>query len=89
MDMDNITGLLEAILRETFNAEWEVEKEFGNEAPGIVINMRVNIDRTKNKVMEFFNGRMETFIKETFRMIWKTDMEKCTGQMEKFTKGNG
>jgi len=46
-----------------------VEKEFGNEAPGIVINMRVNIDRTKNKVMEFFNGRMETFIKETFRMI--------------------
>lgn len=89
MDMDNITGLLEAILKEIFNAEWEMEKEFGNEVLGIAINMRVNIDRTKNKVMEFFSGRMETFTKETFRTIWKTDMDKCTGQMGKFTKGNG
>jgi hypothetical protein len=46
-----------------------MEKEFGNEVLGIAINMRVNIDRTKNKVMEFFSGRMETFTKETFRMI--------------------
>lgn len=40
-------------------------------------------------VMENFDGQVAIFTKETIWTMRDTDMEKCTGLMEAFTKVNG
>ncbi len=39
--------------------------------------------------MVYFLGQVEIYTKETMKMNQETDMAKCIGLMEAFTKANG
>ena len=44
---------------------------------------------TRKTGKEYFNGRVEMFIKESIKMMKERAMEKCTGSMAQPTKENG
>jgi len=54
-----------------------MEKAFGNEEWATPINIKDNINKIKNKDMEYLSGKMVTYIKEIFQMTCEMVMVKC------------
>jgi hypothetical protein len=52
-------------------------KAFGNEEWATPINIKDNINKIKNKDMEYLSGKMVTYIKEIFQMTCEMVMVKC------------
>ena len=55
----------------------------------LVINIKVNIIKIKNKVMVYLLGKVEMFTKEILIMIYEMDMVRCIGVTEATIRGNG
>lgn len=89
MDMENIIGLLVAIIKETFNTAWEVEKGFGREDQETLIGTKVSTKMIRKKVLEHLFGKMDVYTKEISLMIFETVMVKCSGRMAEVIKENG
>lgn len=51
----------------------------GKRELGTVINMRENIYKIRNMVMEFLAGLGETFIRVTINKMFELGSDKCTG----------
>ena len=66
-----------------------MDKEFGKKVLVTVINIKVNTQMIKNQDMVFLHGPLETFIKDTIKVIKDMDMDKCIGTMEVIIKENG
>ncbi len=66
-----------------------MEKAFGNEEWATPINIKDNINKIKNKDMEYLFGKMVMYIKEIFQMTCEMVTVKCIGLMENFIKVNG
>jgi hypothetical protein len=61
----------------------------GRKGLGTAISTKDNIYKIKSTVMVFSHGLVETSIKETIVKILEVVLDRCTGMMEAFTKGNG
>lgn len=55
----------------------------------LVINIKVNIIKIKNRVMVYLLGKVEMFTKEILIMIYEMDMVRCIGATEVTIKDNG
>ena len=63
-DLENITGQMEAILKEFSMMESEMGKDYGKEDQEIVINMKDSIRMIRNQDMGYLHGLLEISTKE-------------------------
>ena len=86
LDMANIFGRMEPILRVPIKMEGVMVMVFGKEIQETVISMRDNIKMIKKMGTGFSHGQMETLIKGTIRMTSETGMGRFIGMMVVFIK---
>jgi hypothetical protein len=87
--MESITGKIKAISRDTFRTVYEQAKESGRDQLAIQINIKASTKMIKNGVTEFSHGPMVMCLGETTKVIFATDMDKCTGRMVAITRASG
>jgi hypothetical protein len=88
---DNINGLTETHMLESFLMEWSMERESGERSQNktllmtqekqreYAINLKVSTEEIKKTAMENSIGRVEMSLKETIKRISVKVMVKCTG----------
>jgi hypothetical protein len=71
MDMVNIFGKMELIIRANLKMGWDMGRDFGKkiEIIKLVILIKVNILMTKGADLESFNGLLVIFTKESILKI--------------------
>lgn len=89
LDLEIITGRMEAILKEIFWTVWEKERDFGKRELDSQINTKVVTEAIRNGAMANLPGFQEIYIKEIMRLIREMATAKFTGQTELLTKDNG
>ena len=89
MAMENTIGRMEAIIKDYSKMDYEKDMGCGKKGWVIVINMRVNIYKIRNMVMESLAGQVVMSIRETINKIFEQGLEKCIGLTEHVIKGNG
>jgi hypothetical protein len=87
--MESITGKTKAISRDTFRMVYEQDKDFGRDQLAIQISTKASTKMIKNGVTESSHGPTVMCLRETTKVIFATDMDKCTGRMVAITRASG
>ena len=89
MDMDNISGQMVAILKESLKMDFEMVKVSGKRILALEIIIKGNIWMIKSTVPAFLNGKVVMFIRVIIKLIWGMATGKCIGMMVAIIKGSG
>jgi hypothetical protein len=78
----NILGVMEVIIKETLNKDFEVVMGYGLRNLKKIVKITKDITQMiKNRVMEYISGKMDGYTKEISKMI--TEMDLGNYMMEK------
>lgn len=89
LDMVNIIGPMEAILKEHLRMVWEMGKDYGKKVQEIVTNTKDSMQMIKKMAMVSLLGQVVMYIRAITNLIWEMDMVRCIGMMVVFIKVNG
>lgn len=89
MDLESIIGKTGVITKVISKKGCVAVMDYGKRVISIAINMKANFLIIEKKAMEFTHGIQDIFIKEATKITLGTDMDKCIGVTEVFTKEIG